>query len=90
MTKVKKHSPTLETIRMIENKIKSNNGKYTKTQLWKKLPKQTMYQTYKVALDYLLDSNKIVMNSHKVTWIYYPKLFKKLMSQTVETELDTV
>ncbi len=49
-----------------------------------------MYQTYKVALDYLLDSNKIVMNSHKVTWIYYPKLFKKLMAQTVETELDTV
>lgn len=81
-----RHSPTLDTIKMVEQVVKENSRKYTKTQLWRKLPKQTMYQTYKVALDYLIDSNKVALNSHKVTWIYYPELFKKLMEKTVESD----
>ena len=30
-------SPTLETIRMVEETIEENNGEYNKTQLWEKL-----------------------------------------------------
>ncbi len=81
-------SPTLETVRMIEDAIKKNNRKYTKTALWENLPKKVMYQTYKVALDYLIDSNKVALNSHKVTWMYYPEVFKKLLEKTVDSDAN--
>lgn len=45
--------PTLDTLKMIEETIKSNNRKYSKTELWEHLPRKVMYQTYKVGLDYL-------------------------------------
>lgn len=86
----KKHSPTLETIKMVEETIKSNNGKYAKTKLWEELPKKVMYQTYKTILDYLMESNQVVMNSHKVTWIYDQDLFDKLRAQTVETKIHDI
>jgi hypothetical protein len=74
-------SPTLETIRMIENTIKDNNGKFTKTQVWRVLPRKVMYETYSKAFDYLKESNKITFNSKTVVWIYYPELFSSLLAQ---------
>ena len=60
---------------MVEENIKKYDGKYTKKQLWMKLPKQVMYQTYSVIIDYLIYSRKISVDKKgKLGWIYYPKL----------------
>jgi len=63
---------------MVEETIEKNSG-IGKYQLWKKLPRKMMYQTFLVILDYLEKSNKIVIdNEGKVVWVWNPKLVKKL------------
>lgn len=66
--------PRLDTILMIEEFIKENDGEYKKKQLWEKLPKKMMYQTYSLALDYLLISGKISVDQEgKIGWVFYPQ-----------------
>ncbi len=66
--------PRLDTILMIEDFIKENDGEYKKKQLWDNLPKKMMYQTFSIALDYLLVSGKISVDTEgKIGWIFYPK-----------------
>lgn len=72
-------SPTLETVIMIEAVIEKHSGKLNKTELWKKLPRKVMWQTYLVVLDYLERSNKIVIDKdEKIVWIWNPALIRKL------------
>lgn len=78
------HQPRLDTIRMIEDFIREHNGEYTRTELWKKLPKKTMYQTYKVAIDYLMESKKITLNGRKVIWIFEPDLLEHVLKRSVK------
>ncbi|MBS3172557.1 hypothetical protein J4438_03180 [Candidatus Woesearchaeota archaeon] len=59
-------TPKLETIQMIKEEIDSNSSIY---QLWKKLPKKTMYQTYKKAIEYLKDTNQIIIKENKISLI---------------------
>ena len=73
---------TLKTIKMVEETIRKHNGEYTRTELWKVLPRKMMYQTFKEVLGYLLNSNKIVIQNEKVVWVFYPKTAKKLVAQT--------
>ncbi len=72
--------PTLETVLMVEEKIERNSGEFTRTELWKKLPKKVMWQTYVLVIDYLLYSNKIVVDPRdgKIVWIHNPKLAKMI------------
>lgn len=64
------HSPRLDTVAMVENTIKKSKEKLSKTELWKKLPKQMMYQTFSTAIDYLIELKKIRLNTEgKITWI---------------------
>jgi hypothetical protein len=66
--------PRLDTILMIEKFIKEHDGEYRKKQLWENLPKKMMYQTYSIAIDYLLVSGKISVDAEgKIGWIFYPK-----------------
>ena len=66
--------PRLDTILMIEGFIQKNDGEYKKKQLWEKLPKKMMYQTFSIAIDYLLTSGKISVDAEgKIGWIFYPK-----------------
>ncbi len=66
--------PRLDTVLMVEQFIKDNDGEYKKKQLWEKLPKQMMYQTFSIILDYLLESGKISVDAEgKIGWIFYPK-----------------
>ena len=44
-------SPTLDTVLMVEKTIDKYSGDYNRTELWKKLPKKVMWQTYLVVLD---------------------------------------
>ena len=70
--------PRLDTVLMIENFIKKNDGKYRKKQLWENLPKGMMYQTFSIAIDYLIVSGKISVDSEgKIGWIFYPEEAEK-------------
>ena len=72
-------SPTLDTVLMIEKTIDKYSGDYNRTELWKKLPKKVMWQTYLVVLDYLQDINKIAIDKMgKIAYIWNPSLAKKL------------
>ena len=74
--------PRLDTILMIEEFIKENDGEYKKKQLWERLPKKMMYQTYSIAIDYLLISGKISVDAEgKIGWIFYPKEAEERMKK---------
>ena len=78
------HYPRLDSVIMVEDTIKKYNGEFTRTELWKKLPKKMMYQTFKIILDYLIDSKKIIMKDDKVVWIFNPILLEKLLQNSFE------
>ncbi len=70
--------PRLDTVLMVEEFIKKHDGQYKRKELWKKLPKSMMYQTFQVILAYLFESNKISIDAEgKIGWIYYPDKTKK-------------
>ena len=72
-------SPTLDTVLMVEKTIDKYSGDYNRTELWKKLPKKVMWQTYLIVLDYLQDINKIAIDKMgKIAYIWNPSLAKKL------------
>ncbi len=73
--------PRLDTVLMVEKFIEEHSGEFKVYQLWKHLPKKVMYQTYKIILSYLIDINKIAVDSeNKIGYIWSPeagKMFKK-------------
>lgn len=71
------HYPRLDTVLMIEEKIRKAKEYPSKRQLWLSLPKQVMYQTFNIVLDYLAESGKIVIKDGKIFWIWNPKLVEK-------------
>jgi len=72
-------SPTLDTVLMVERAIEEYSGEFNRTELWKKLPKKVMWQTYLVILDYLREINKIAIDREgKIGYIWNPELAKKL------------
>ena len=65
--------PRLDTVLMVEEFIKENDGEFKKRALWESLPKKVMYQTFCVIIDYLIYSRKISIDAEgKIGWIYYP------------------
>ncbi|MGH7908415.1 MAG: hypothetical protein ACRD3Z_02590 [Nitrososphaerales archaeon] len=76
------HSPTLDTIKMVESAIKEAKTYPSKNQLWRSLEKQVQYPTFKTVLDYLEASNKIMYDKDgSIIWIFAdtPKLKKLLV-----------
>lgn len=79
------HSPTLESVLMVEETIKKYSQECGKYQLWKKLPKKMMYQTYKTILDYLEKSGKIITDKNGcIIWTYNPDIIKKIIKSGVK------
>ena len=79
------HSPTLESVIMVEKTIRKYSQECGKYQLWKKLPKKMMYQTFQTILDYLENSGKILIDKDGcVIWTYNPEMIRKLVSQGVK------
>jgi hypothetical protein len=69
------HSPTLKSIRMVEDFIRENSGEFKKTALCKELHKQMMYQTFMQIIDYLHESGKIAVDKEgHICWIYNPEV----------------
>ncbi|MBU0460813.1 MAG: hypothetical protein KJ597_04960 [Nanoarchaeota archaeon] len=78
------HSPTLDSVLMVEKTIQKYSQECGKYQLWKKLPKKMMYQTFQVILDYLEQSGKVMIDKEGcVIWTYNPKRIKKLISENL-------
>ena len=75
-------SPTLETVLMVERTIEKYSGEFNRTELWKKLPRKVMWQTYLTILDYLQSINKVAIDSvGKVGYIWNPALAMKLRNR---------
>jgi hypothetical protein len=55
---------------MVEKVIQEIEEHPTRMGLWKALPKKMQYQTFKLILDYLERSNKIMFDEGKIVWIF--------------------
>jgi hypothetical protein len=65
------HSPTLNTVLMVEEVLKNmNESVITIAELKRKLPKQVNHNTLMIILDYLEKSNKIAVTLKGITWIH--------------------
>ncbi len=73
--------PRLDTVLMVEKTIKNMGHCETKKQLWQALPKQVMYQTFSLILDYLEELGKIVVKNGEIIWIWDPEGVRKYMKE---------
>ncbi len=80
------HSPTLNTVLMVEETLKNmEESVITIAKLKKILPKQVNHNTLKIILLYLEYSNKIAVTLKGITWIHNtnPRL-RKAISEGLE------
>ena len=78
------HSPTLDSILMVEEVAKQMNYP-RKTELWKALPKKMMYQTFCRIIDYLEASGKIMIDKEgRIIWTWNPTMIKKIQKSGVK------
>ena len=76
------HYPRLDSVLMVEKIIYDTSGTYTKKQLWQKLPKKMMYQTFCVIIDYLLYAGRIAVDKEgKLSWIWDPEGVEKYLKK---------
>ena len=80
------HSPTLNTVLMVENTIKNMNDSIVSVaDIKRNLPKQVNHNTLKVILEYLEESNKIAVSMKGITWIHNSNLnMRKAVSNGLE------
>ncbi|MDD4354183.1 MAG: hypothetical protein PHN56_07055 [Candidatus Nanoarchaeia archaeon] len=79
------HSPTLETVLMVETVLKQAGQVMTFAELKRALPKKVMHQTLKVIIDYLQISSKIIIGVKGILWIFEErKELNKLIGKGLE------
>jgi hypothetical protein len=91
--------PRLDTVMMVEKTIKKY-GKSRKKELWQKLPKKMMYQTFSLIIDYLAYSSKILIDSdNRIYWAfneannqlkYKPQLMRKVQKKEIKEEKSSI
>ncbi|MBI2574929.1 hypothetical protein HYV82_03520 [Candidatus Woesearchaeota archaeon] len=64
------HSPTLNTILMVEDALKNSGDLMTLAELKNGLPKKVMHQTLLRILDYLQFSGKIIIGTKGILWVF--------------------
>ncbi len=64
------HSPTLNTVLMVEETLKDAGQVITLAELKRRLPKKVMHQTLIQILDYLQISGKIIIGTKGILWVY--------------------
>ncbi len=70
-------NPTLDTIKMVEQSLSKMSEYSSKNKLWRSLPRQVQYPTFKAVLNYLEESNKIMYDTDGTiicTFVDNPKL----------------
>ncbi len=78
------HSPTLNTILMVEDILKKEDV-LTVADLKKKLPRKVMHSTLMQILDYLQLSGKILITPKGIVWIFSPRSeIEKLKKRGIE------
>ena len=80
------HSPTLNTVLMVEDTLKNmNESVITVAELKHRLPRQVNHNTLKIILEYLELSNKILVTMMGITWIHNPNPnLQKAIAQGLE------
>ncbi|MGV8162217.1 MAG: hypothetical protein ACP5N2_02670 [Candidatus Nanoarchaeia archaeon] len=80
------HSPTLNTIRMVEKSLKNMDQSEIKIHELKKiLPRKVNHNTLLEVLEYLDESNKILVGVRGITWVYNPsKKLQKVIKEGTE------
>ncbi|VVC03195.1 Uncharacterised protein [Candidatus Burarchaeum australiense] len=77
--------PRLDTVLMIEKALSKSDGTKTARQIWQKLPRKVMWQTFMTTLDYLEHSGKIQIDKDRtVSWIWNPRLLAYVRKRGVE------
>ena len=66
------HSPTLNTVLMVEDVLKDAGQVIPLAELKRRLPRKIMHQTLNVILKYLEDGGKILDGRKGILWIYNP------------------
>lgn len=64
------HSPTLNTVLMVEETLKKAGQVISLAELKRRLPKKVMHQTLIQILDYLQISGKIIIGTKGILWVY--------------------
>jgi len=81
-------NPTLGTIKMVEETLSKMSEYPTKNKLWRALPRQIQYPSFKMILNYLEESNKIMFDKDGTiiwTFAHSPELQKlKETAQPIE------
>ncbi|PIN76027.1 hypothetical protein COV18_01225 [Candidatus Woesearchaeota archaeon CG10_big_fil_rev_8_21_14_0_10_37_12] len=73
LKKPETHSPTLDTILMVENVIKEAKEVLSMAELKRRLPRQVNHNTLKLVISYLQQSGKIEYTPNGMVWIFMPK-----------------
>ena len=74
--------PNLQTVLMVEKFIKKNSMFYTKREIFNKLPKSMLWGTFKIIIDYLEKTLKIITDDDGViSYIWNPKLLEKIKNR---------
>ena len=64
---------------MVERFIEENNGEFKKTELFEKLPKKMMWQTFQIIMNYLQSIKKIILEKDgRVVYIWNPEFAEKI------------
>jgi len=67
------HSPTLNTVLMVEDTLKDAGQVITTAEIKRRLPKKIMHRTLITVLDYLQISGKIIIGTKGILWVYADK-----------------
>ncbi len=70
---LRRHSPTLETVQMVEDIIGKAKQVISVAELKRRLPRKVNHNTLKVILEYLQKSGKIEFTPSGVVWIFMAK-----------------
>ena len=68
-----KHSPTLNTVMMVEDVVRDAKQVISVAELKRRLPKKVNHYTLKLILSYMQLSGKIEFTPEGVVWIFLPK-----------------
>ena len=68
-----RHSPTLNTVLMVEETIKDAKELITIAEIKRRLPKKVMHSTLLQIVDYLQASGKIMITTKGILWIFAPR-----------------
>lgn len=79
------HYPRLDTVLMVEDKLRRARDYPKRMELWRSLPKKVQYQTFQLILRYLEQSHKVfITKDGRVMWVFADNAkLKKLIKNSV-------